>query len=223
MSLRVASYYNKTLTKPVDYPINKNTTVARLYEMLLEKFPYLAEEVAMVEDGNGIPPTPDTPNVDFKPAKLISIAKGFGTGPPLTLKSALKLKWNDELVLKDIEANPENTIDKMPLNLRDGSVLVIRSNADFERAKSAVQAKKAANSNNENAIAPGDTSVRSRIASRSGSRARLSSSSSTGSLREPALKINSDAPANTSEIPSGGAVRMVQALKDTTNTVESCE
>ena len=101
-------------------------------------------------------------------------------------------------------------------------MLVVRSNADFERAKSAVQAKKAANSNNENAIAPGDTSVRSRLASRSGSRARLNNSSSAGSLREPGLKINSDAPA-AGEGPTGGAVRMVQALKDTTNTAEQCE
>ena len=65
----------------------------------------------MVEDGSGAPPTSGAVTIDFKPAKLMSLAKGFGTGPPLTLKSALKLKWNDELVLKDIVANPDNPID----------------------------------------------------------------------------------------------------------------
>lgn len=242
LSVRVASYYNKTLSKPADVIVNKATTITKLYEDLTARYPYLAEEVSMAEGGEGAAAgegdSVSAAAVVALPAcmKLVAIAKGYATGPPLTLKSALKLKWNDEAFIKDIETNPTNTVDKAPMLLRDGSVLVIRSQADFERARAvAIQAKKLANANVDNTVnlAPAGTSsaTRARLASRGGTRGSrggaAASSNTAPSSREPSLKISTSSPditvATTSEsasLPSsagGGAVRMVQALKESTN------
>ena len=221
-------------------PINRNITVIKLYETILGKYPYLGEGVAVDSSPPAdVPPVPSTGDSEGavlpECMKVIGIAKGFATGPPLTLKSALKLKWNDDAIVKDIAANPKNTIDKMPIQLRDGSVLVVRSQSDFERARAvAQQAKKLANASNENAGPPAGTSsaTRARIASRGGSRARLAASNSSGSMREPSLKINSDSTATTSTgiglasdagdisssvLSPGGPLRTIQALKDSTN------
>lgn len=227
LSIRIASYYNKTLSKSLDIVINKNTTIIKLYEDILKKFPYLAEEVSMVENID------NNENIPIC-MKLIAIAKGYATGPPLTLKTALKLKWNDELIIKDILTNPTNTIDKNPMNLRDGSILIVRSQADFERARAvALAAKKLANNENNTVVIPSGTSsaTRARLASRGGSRNRATSSSSVNVSREPSLKISSSSPTIgitlDSEIQSvptsagGGTIRMIQALKDSTNLVNS--
>ena len=228
LSVRVASYYNKTLSKPADIIMNKSTTITKLYEDLTTTYPYLAEEVSMAD---GADPAAD-PAVPAVPPcmKLVAIAKGYATGPPLTLKSALKLKWNDDMFIKDIEGNPANTIDKAPMLLRDGSVLVIRSQADFERARAvAIQAKKLANVENTVPIAPVGTSsaTRARLASRGGTRgSRGAATSSTAhTSREPSLKISSSSPglvgvdgeSSSHPLSAGGGIRAVQALKDSTN------
>jgi hypothetical protein len=223
ISVRVASYYNKTLSKPADVIVNKSTTIAKLYETLTSRYPYLAEEVSMADGA-------DDASAAAVPAcmKLVAIAKGYATGPPLTLKSALKLKWNDEMFVKDMEGDPSNTVDKAPMLLRDGSVLVIRSQADFERARAvAVQAKKLANLDNSAPLAaPAGTSsaTRARLASRGGTRGSRGATSTTApASREPSLKISASSPgivgadSESASVPSsagGGAVRMVQALKE---------
>ena len=80
--------------------------------------------------------------------KHISIAKGYSTGPPLTLKASLKLKWDDpavfeaatcrecleddRAVVSTVDSSELVTIDQLPLNLRDGSVIAVRGRTDYE-------------------------------------------------------------------------------------------
>jgi hypothetical protein len=73
-------------------------------------------------------------------SRIIEIAKGYSTGPPLTVKSSLKLKWNDPSVLRSGDA----PIDRPPLTMRDGSVLVVRSIEDFNKARDAARARREA-------------------------------------------------------------------------------
>eukprot|EP01033_Poteriospumella_lacustris_P005587 gene5587-3996_t len=70
------------------------------------------------------------------------IAKAFTTGPPVTLKTALKLKWNECFPFHVADHAQWPTVDKTPLMLRDGSVLVVRNRADFARAQARVKASK---------------------------------------------------------------------------------
>jgi hypothetical protein len=169
LSVRVASYENKSLSRVFDVPLPRQTTVDQLYAHVLAKLPHLNEEppANTSSDGSGGDldggsggnndsagtATDDAANADAAadissaaptpanpPSRFMSIATGFRTGPPLTLKSALKLKWNDPAVL----SRGDNAIDHPPLNLRDGSLLVVRGIADFERAKAAVKARREA-------------------------------------------------------------------------------
>lgn len=50
-------------------------------------------------------------------ASCYHYAKGFLSGPPLTVKTAAKLVWTSS----DIIATNSNTIDGLPLSLRDGN------------------------------------------------------------------------------------------------------
>ena len=68
--------------------------------------------------------------ISFPEKDYLSIAKGFSTGPPLSLKSSLKLSWDPSV----ITASPDLRIDHPSLGLRDGSLLVIRGGADWQRA-----------------------------------------------------------------------------------------
>ena len=72
-------------------------------------------------------------------ARYIALARGYSSGPALTLKNSLKLKWNDPTVLKDALTA---TLDRPPLNLRDGSIIVVRGVADFARAEVIMRQKK---------------------------------------------------------------------------------
>jgi hypothetical protein len=71
---------------------------------------------------------------------VLALAKGYTSGPALTLKATLKLKFNDVSVLR--RAN--NQIDHPPLNLRDGSVIIVRGIADYEKIREAMRVKKEA-------------------------------------------------------------------------------
>jgi hypothetical protein len=71
--------------------------------------------------------------------RFISLARGYTSGPALTLKSSLKLKWNDPTVLKDALTA---TLDRPPLNLRDGSIIVVRGVADYARAEVVMRQKR---------------------------------------------------------------------------------
>lgn len=74
----------------------------------------------------------------------IGIAKAFSTGPPLSLKNALKLKWTDDAEQVNTAETMLQTIDKPPLSIRDGAVLVVRDTAGFLRAKEAARLRKEA-------------------------------------------------------------------------------
>jgi hypothetical protein len=160
------------LTNGLDIPFQRTTTITQLYEKISEIFPNLMEEpplfistetnlkdddIASIDENADLSSNNKLQSItekkegrnfisnlekrvsDYPPqSRYISIAKAFSSGPPLTLKSALKLKWNDIGVLQQ----PNQTIDHPPMNLRDGSVLLVRSTADFERAKSAAKKRK---------------------------------------------------------------------------------
>lgn len=86
------------LSKSIDMIINKSISVSDLYKMLFEKF--------KIYHDNGM---------------MLSIAKGFNSGPPLTYQSASKLSWNNGTTL----INNNSTIDMTPLTIRDGSLIII--------------------------------------------------------------------------------------------------
>lgn len=69
----------------------------------------------------------------------MALARGYSTGPALSLKNSLKLKWNDPTVLKDALTA---TLDRPPLNLRDGSIVVARGVADYARAEVVMKQKR---------------------------------------------------------------------------------
>lgn len=71
-------------------------------------------------------------------SRCIALAKGFTSGPPLTIKSSLKLKWNESSIIY----NSNTLIDRPPLNLRDSSVVIVRSIAEYEKARQAAKATK---------------------------------------------------------------------------------
>lgn len=79
LSVRVLTSERKQLLLPaVDFPINRKSSLAALSSKLWATFPELR---ALAESkGEAAPP-------------VLRIAKGFTTGPTLTVKSALALKW----------------------------------------------------------------------------------------------------------------------------------
>jgi hypothetical protein len=94
----------------------------------------------LLEDGGG---GNDTNFPRNERELMFDIAKAFSTGPPLTLKSALKLKWNECFAFEaNANADSWQSIDKPPLTLRDSSILVLRGRADFSRAQVRVRANK---------------------------------------------------------------------------------
>jgi hypothetical protein len=169
ISLRVASFDKRILYPAVDLPITRSSTMRQLYDKILALVPQLNE------------PLPADYLQEF-PAEAgtetISIAKGFTSGPALTLKTAFKLKWDEPAVLQalndptppaDATAAPVQVVtaeeasgdideatlersrnlgsvgglDRPPLNLRDGSIVVVRGKADFWRATLVMRARKA--------------------------------------------------------------------------------
>eukprot|EP00604_Paraphysomonas_vestita_P001895 CAMPEP_0174822034 /NCGR_PEP_ID=MMETSP1107-20130205/12640_1 /TAXON_ID=36770 /ORGANISM="Paraphysomonas vestita, Strain GFlagA" /LENGTH=171 /DNA_ID=CAMNT_0016039919 /DNA_START=2716 /DNA_END=3231 /DNA_ORIENTATION=- len=106
------------------------------------------------------------------------------------MKSSLKLKWNDETILR--ESN--STIDKPPFNLRDGSVIVVRNVADFERARDAARARVAERPSSSVGGVSGDSPARGRI--RPNSRAK-----SRSGKREKGITINATENSDSSAPP----------------------
>ncbi len=160
ISIRTLSYDRKTISEAQDLSIPRTFTVKSLIEKINNLFSHLAEPLDGFEEEGEI--------------SRIEIAKGYTTGPALSLKTGLKLKWNDVAVIKD---GLESLVDRPPLNLRDGSIIAIRSRADWLRAQARVKAKReAADNEGDVAVGGGASAVRA-------SRAKLSSAS------EPVLKI----------------------------------
>jgi hypothetical protein len=172
ISLRVASFDRRILYPSIDLPITRSSTMKALYDKIASLVPQLNE------------PLP-AEYLQENPAEVgtetLSLAKGFTSGPALTLKSAFKLKWDEPAVLHAL-ANPTPAgeaaaaeapvevisaeeaangeideailersknlgsvggLDRPPLNLRDGSIVVVRSKADFWRATLTIRARKA--------------------------------------------------------------------------------
>ena len=195
ISVRMAAYEAKTLSRSIDLPFPRTSTVKALYSTLLAKFPQLNEE----PPAGGQTSADEGSNVDAAdgsaPAesRVMAVAKGFTSGPALTLKGALKLKWNDPAVLRAGDVQ----IDRPPLTLRDGSVIVVRGVADFARAKAAAAARREAEGKDSSA---GGEASAARARSRSGSRTgkRMFSAAS----KERGLKINVDGEAPPPPQPS---------------------
>ena len=176
ISVRVVSFLNKVVSRPIGLTLQKTTTTRELYRTLLERFPTLSEEPAEVTDASDADKARDAElKESFPESRVLSMAKALSTGAILSLKAALKLKWNEESVLKA----PDVTIDKSPLLLRDGSILVIRSEADFQRAREAAKARVAERPSSVQADSP----ARGRVRPSTRGRVRLAS-------KEKAIKIN---------------------------------
>lgn len=185
VTLRVASYDKKTLSPPIDLCIPRACTVQQLYAKILAEQASLAEKP---EDSEG------AASDSLPETALVDLAKGFTTGPPLSLKNALKLKWNDASFV----SNPTSTVDNA-LGLRDGSLLVVRGKADWQRAQARVKAKKEA-TEAESAAQPlavgtGSSAVRARSTKSSFDSKRGLATSST----EPSLKICPPRPSSPNE------------------------
>ena len=176
---RIISFQNKIVSRPIGMQVNKGCTVQELFKILLQKFPEL-NEVAGDPDEAAVEMYGDLHN-EFPEYRILAVAKAYNTGPPLSMKESLRLKWNDKAVVKDYTS----AIDKLPFNLRDGSVLVLRGVADFERAREAARARVAERPNSSNF--QGDSPARGRI--RPGSRSRSRSGSRS---REKGISINLD-------------------------------
>jgi hypothetical protein len=199
-------YYNKMLSDAYDLSIPRAFKIKDLYEKLNAHFPQVLDLPQETYDvTNKIENSP----IQRDENNYIEIAKGFTTGPPLTLKSSLKLKW--EVTKKNVypeggegECIGESDIDRPPMNLRDGAILVLRNRFDYLKAhelsqqklkeKQLQEASAGAGEDGVIGVGGGASAVRAR---RPGSSARHlrpgSSASSTRSMRgsstEPMLKI----------------------------------
>ena len=173
ISIRIASFDKRILYPSIDLPITRSSNMKTLYNKILALTPILQEPLS----NEYLEANPTEINTE-----TISIAKGFTSGPPLTLKTAFKLKWDDPSVIKalyDTNTTDESTnnnepieiitaieaenqdideetlersknlgsvsgLDRPPLNLRDGSIVVVRNKSDFWRAAMIIRARKAA-------------------------------------------------------------------------------
>lgn len=200
-------YYSKALSEPYDISIPRSFKIKDLYEKLVTYFPQMINLPNEDYDiGNNI----INSSIKRDETNFIEFAKGYTTGPPITLKSSLKLKWDfDQTNIYSTEStgdNPpmgETVIDRPPLNLRDGSILILRNKYDFLKAQEASQQKQKEKleSEGENVIGVGGgvAAVRAKSLNssqrRPGSSARFNrpGSSASGRMRgsstEPVLKI----------------------------------
>lgn len=240
ISVRVACYGTKAgtikgLSKGVDMPFNKATTVQQLYEALAIRYPALIEDPDPALVGDDEPTEGGDASVPIDAAlrelcQRFAVAKAPSTGPALMLKDALKLKWNDRAVVKDSSV----AIEKPPFTLRDGSILVLRGQADFYRAKHAAKLRKEeeakaealggapARPTSRAAVRPGSRGV-SRPKSRGTSLGRnvvpkekslnISLQGEAPSLPEPSPDKASSVNGSLPSAPPTSTVKMVQALR----------
>lgn len=174
LSLRVVNCGNRSLEPATDLPMRRGSTVKQLYEAVLAKCPYLSEEASADELEAAAAGTDVT--TLLPEAKTIGLAKGFTSGPPLGFKSALKLKFNDPTVCSlGPDGGEATTLDTPPLNLRDGSLIVVYNQADCGRMQMALKIKReaiaAANGSDAETLAAGSGIKATRARSRGGARA----------------------------------------------------
>ena len=126
-------YASKRIHRLIDVPIARSSTVQQLYQKLLEMFPFFQMSTATTtitppaESSNGSDTTNNKDDdavshihpLPFPESQLISVAKGYATGPARTIKSSLKLPWNL------FQQYPTEKLNASMLGLRDGTVLVV--------------------------------------------------------------------------------------------------
>jgi hypothetical protein len=212
LTVRYVFYFHqKQLSDGCEMAIPRSFKVKDLYEKVSSYFPQLFEVGGDAAEASSM--------INKDENNYLEIAKGYTTGPPLTIKSSLKLKWElnkmnifapsttaGEGEASSFESLGDTLIDRPPLNLRDGSLLVIRNHYDFLRAQEVSQAKQkekaAAEASSDLGVGGGISAVRAKSLSGSSKRPGSSagrylrpgsSASSTRSMRgsstEPVLKI----------------------------------
>lgn len=148
----VIDYTVKRVHRAVDLPVSRSATLRQLYQALLVAFPHLREIptpslVKPMAVSTTLPTATPTPlitnqitseqnlevkdeSVEFTEKSLLSIAKGFSSGAPLTLQTSLKSAW-DPL---GMVSSPDLKIDHPVFGFRDGVILLVRGAADWQRA-----------------------------------------------------------------------------------------
>ena len=142
-------YTVKKVHRAVDLPVNRSATLRHLYQAILSAFPHLreipisplvkptaaptklptsanqiiSEQILVVKD--------ESVTAEFIEKSLLSIAKGFSSGAPLSLKMSLASAW-DPVALT---SSPDLKIDHPSFGFRDGVVLLVRGAADWQRAQ----------------------------------------------------------------------------------------
>ena len=234
LAIRVASYGTiecipRCLSKSMDLTLPRSSTIQQLMETLAKRFPFLCEDAEALLAASGADAEASTMAVDPGLQTLcrqIAVAKAYSSGPPLSLREIVKLKWNDSAMVLDGSI----AIDKPPLNLRDGSVIVVRGQADYLRARAAAKLKK----EQEEASGVQPTRPSSRGSLRPGSRGALRPKSRGTALRarpkekQLQLRLQSQSGVMDADGVMGGyshdentpgdmpnaPVRMVKALRD---------
>ena len=169
--MRLTSYEKKTLSRPLDLIVPKKSTIFQLCDKIRQQYP------TCIESPEVSSPCP------------IGIAKAFSTGPALSLKSALKLKWTDDTDAKPVDVEIV-TIDQPPLSIRDGATVVVRDQAGYLRAKEIARLKKETATENGDGSAVGDESPM-RGTLRPGTRGSRLRPSTQSRKREQGVKIMS--------------------------------
>ena len=143
-------YTVKKVHRAFDLPVNRSATLRQLYQAILSAFPHLREiPISPVVKPIGAPailPTSanqiiseqiqvvkdESVSEKFIEKSLLSIAKGFSSGAPLSLSMSAKSAW-DPIALT---SSPDLKIDHPSFGFRDGVVLLVRGAADWQRALS---------------------------------------------------------------------------------------
>lgn len=207
LCIRLASYGcieggpEKGLSRVMEAVVSKSSTVQQLFEILAAKFPFLQEapSLTLVRDANdGDSETLDLDGIadSLQPlCRQIAISKALTSSAGLSLREYMqKLRWNDKQMLG---SNAE--LCKEPVNLRDGSVIVVRGQADFLRAKVLGKQRKEAGIDEPLPARPG-----SRGAVRPGSRSAASRPRSRGvaARAKPVAKANLLADTGDTSLPN---------------------
>jgi hypothetical protein len=173
LTVRLANYEDKSLSGALDMFIPRKVTIQVLCEQIMIKYPKCTQSALPADESAACP---------------IGIAKAFSTGPPITLKSALKLKWTDDTEARPVDISSV-TIDLAPLSIRDGATVIVRDAASFQRAREAAKARKEAKG--EEAATATESPLRGTL--RPGSRGGRLRPSTNSRKREKGVSIGTSA------------------------------
>ena len=150
-------FTTKKVHRTMDIPISRIAKVRDLYQIILNTYPHLKEphcdsitspvsipytdpadgaDITRNADpdsytGSSLTLAPEERENTFPELRYFSIAKAVTTGPPLSLKSCMKLLWDPSVLI----SSPDIPIDDPSLGIRDGTLLIIRGNSDWQRAQ----------------------------------------------------------------------------------------